>query len=179
MASTLNNVILVGAGGNIGPAVLDAFLSTPGFNVSVLTRAESTTTFPSGVRIFKTDYSESSLLSAFQGQDAVVSMVAWLALVEQTKLIDAAIKAGVRRFIPSEYGHPPENTRNEDIMPSSTYGVKKDILAYLQQKESTGLSWTAFATGAFFDWVRKSKCHPTSRLTDKLCIGTQKWISGL
>lgn len=161
MASTLNNVIIVGAGGNLGPAVLDAFLSTPGFNMSVLTRTESSTTFPSGVRVFKTDYSESSLLSAFKGQDAVVSIVPYRALAEQTKLIDAAIKAGVRRFVPSEYGHPPENIRNEDIMPSSTFGVKKDILAYLKKKESTGLSWTAFATGAFFDWVRNPSHPPT------------------
>lgn len=134
---------------------MDAFLKAPSFNVSVLTRAESSATFPSSVKVFKTDYTEASLLSAFKGQDAVVSILAFRALVEQKKLIDVAIKAGVRHFIPSEYGPSPYNTRNQDIMPT-TFKIKGETLEYLKKKENLGLSWTAIATGLFFDWVGKA-----------------------
>src|SRR3954470_17462116 len=109
MASMLRNVIIVGASGNAGPSIMDTFLNAPSFNVSVLTRAESSSTFPARVKVFETNYTEASLLSAFKGQDAVVSILAYRVLAEQRKLIDAAIKAGVRRFIPSKYGPSPYN----------------------------------------------------------------------
>jgi hypothetical protein len=38
------------------------------------------------------------------GVDAIVSVVGSLALPSQLSYIDAAIKAGVKRFIPSEFG---------------------------------------------------------------------------
>lgn len=163
MNQAMKNVIIVGASGNLGPAVLDAFLQTPSFNISVLSRAESSAVFPTGVKVHKTDYTKSSLIAAFKGQDAVVSIVPYRALAEQTKLIDAAITAGVRRFLPSEWGSSPRNTRNRDIMPSA-FSVKGDILEYLRHKESTGLRWTAIATGAFFDWVGKTESSPLTKL---------------
>ena len=53
--------------------------------------------------------SAKSLKAAFQGQDAVISLVGGTALGDQNKLIDAAIAAGVKRFLPSEYGSDTTN----------------------------------------------------------------------
>lgn len=38
------------------------------------------------------------------GQDAVVSMITITALAEQQKVANAAIAAGVKLFLPSEFG---------------------------------------------------------------------------
>lgn len=73
-------------------------------NVTALTRETSSATFPEGAKVAKTDFSMNSLTEIFKGQDAVVSMLPITALGDQGTIIEAAIAAGVKRFIPSEYG---------------------------------------------------------------------------
>lgn len=129
--------------------MLSAFLNESSFNTSVLSRQGSKSTFPSGVKIFHADYdSVSSLKDAFQGQDAVVSLVASAALGAQDKLIDAAIEAGVNRFIPSEFGSNTPDKRTRKIVP--VFETKFSIVNYLKSKEHD-ISWTSVITGAFFD----------------------------
>ena len=70
MSQEIRNVILIGAGGNLGPLILAALLLSP-FNISILSRATSKSTFPASVHVFRTDYTEASLLCAFAGQDAI------------------------------------------------------------------------------------------------------------
>ncbi|KZM18726.1 uncharacterized protein EKO05_0006568 [Ascochyta rabiei] len=149
---SIKNVIIVGAGGNLGPSVLKAFLDSS-LNTSVLSREGSSSTFPSGVKVLRANYeSIDSLTQAFKGQDAVISLVGGAALGEQTKLIDAAIAAGVKRFLPSEFGNDTENTKAQAIVPM--FKAKVAILDYLKSKEDA-ISWTAVATGPFFDWGLK------------------------
>ncbi|KAF2431557.1 NAD(P)-binding protein [Tothia fuscella] len=149
---SIKNVILIGAGGNLGPAVLDQFLISS-FTVTVLSRKESKSTFPSSVKVIKTDYSPESLAQAFKGQDAVVSIVGNEGFGQQTTIIDAAIKAGVKRFIPSEYGSDTNNDEVVKIVP--IFKGKTQIVKYLTSKESKDFSWTALITGPFFDWGLK------------------------
>ncbi len=110
-----------------------------------------------GARVHKTDYSShSSILEAFKGQDAVVSTIATAALGQQQAIVDAAVKAGVKRFIPSEFGMDTTTI---------TGGAKKILGAKiaLQEalakaaKDNEGFSWTAISTGMFFDWVCNSR----------------------
>jgi uncharacterized protein YbjT (DUF2867 family) len=69
----------------------------------VLTREASTHKFPEEVKVVKVDYTNlESLTKALKGQDALVSAVASVAVPSQRMLIDAAVKAGVKRIIPSE-----------------------------------------------------------------------------
>jgi uncharacterized protein YbjT (DUF2867 family) len=71
-----------------------------------LTRESSSNKFPSEVKIAKVDYTNlESLTAALEGQDALVSAVASLAVPSQRLLIDAAVQAGVKRIIPSEYAY--------------------------------------------------------------------------
>jgi len=150
---SIKNVIIVGAGGNLGPAVLNAFLKESSFNTSVLSRQGSKSTFPSGVKVLHADYkSVSSLKDAFQGQDAVISLVAGVALGDQNKLIDAAIEAGVKRFVPSEFGSNTSDKRIREIVP--IFEAKISTMNYLKSKERD-ISWTSVITGAFFDWGLK------------------------
>lgn len=143
------NVIIIGAGGNLGPSVLKAFLSSS-FTTSVLSREGSTSTFPSGVNVVRANYDDpESLKKALQGQDAVISLVGGNALGDQEKLIDASIAAGVKRFFPSEFGSDTPNPRAREIVPF--FAAKTGAVAYLKSKESA-ISWTSVITGAFLDW---------------------------
>ncbi|MCJ1284878.1 hypothetical protein MMC26_004215 [Xylographa opegraphella] len=151
---SLKNVIILGAGGNLGPSILAALTSDPHFTVSVLSRHSSTSTFPPGVTVHRIgdDYPEADLLAAFKGQDAVVSTLSHA--VGHKAIIDAAIKAGVKRFVPSEFG---SNTRNANVLAlmPKLFGPKVEVVDYLKEKEATGLTWSAVVTGAFFDWALK------------------------
>lgn len=71
--------------------------------MTILSRATSSAAFPTGTTVKKVDYEdEAALVEAFTGQDAVISTLTAQFVASQTKLIDAAAKAGVKRFIPSD-----------------------------------------------------------------------------
>lgn len=90
-----------------------------------------------------------SLSAALKGIDAIVSTVNHEAIENQTVLIDAAIAAGVRRFIPSEYGSCTTNPKLKDF---PMYGPMFKIKQYLQEKAEAGeLTWTVLACGAFLE----------------------------
>jgi hypothetical protein len=81
-----------------------------------------------------------------------VSTIATAALGEQQKIIDAAANAGVKRFIPSEYGI---NTQNLWGGPAKILSVKTQTVEYLRKlaAEHKAFSWTGLSTSMFFDWV--------------------------
>jgi uncharacterized protein YbjT (DUF2867 family) len=140
----------------VGRPILEELVAA-GFNVTALTRASSTSTFPEGVTVKKVDFESSdSLREAFAGQDAVVSAIATVAVGGQQPIIDAALAAGVKRYIPSEFG---VNTR---LTPGTTIGKilagKVGVVDYLKTKESSDFSWTGVSTGMFFDWVSEIQC---------------------
>lgn len=146
------NIILVGAGGNLGPAVLKVLISSNVFNITILSRQSSKSTFPSAVKVVKISdgYPSNELEAAFKGQDAVLSFVGGMGVGDQPKLIDAAAKVGVKRFFPSEYGTSLKSPKATEICPM--FQGKIDVVDYLRKKEGTGLTWTAVVTGPFFDW---------------------------
>ncbi|KAJ6286433.1 nad-binding protein [Bipolaris maydis] len=150
---SIKNVIIIGAGGNLGPSVLNAFLKESSFNTTVLSRQNSNSTFPPDVKVIHADYdSLESLQTAFKGQDAVVSLVGGMALGDQHKLIDAAIAAGVKRFLPSEFGSNTASKRAREIVP--VFEAKFATVNYLKSREAE-ISWTGIIPGAFFDWGLK------------------------
>jgi uncharacterized protein YbjT (DUF2867 family) len=144
------------ASGNLGPAILEQFIASP-FNISVISRKESEATFPSGVNVIKADYADATTLApAFKGQDAVISLVGGNALGEQNKFIDAAISAGVKRFIPSEFGSNTVNPAVAEAVP--VFAAKIGAVKYLESKEKE-ISWSSVITGPFFDWVHAAIFH--------------------
>ncbi|KAM3080830.1 hypothetical protein ACMFMG_004784 [Clarireedia jacksonii] len=150
--SSIKNVVIIGAGGHLGPSILAAFDKDPNFTVSILSRNSSTQKFPAHITIHRVsdDYPEAELLKAFKGQDAIVSTIATASANRQHAIIDAAIKAGVKRFVPSEFGSDTRNDKAMAILPQYFKG-KADTVEYLKSRESTGLTWTAFVTGCFFE----------------------------
>ncbi|GAP84435.1 hypothetical protein SAMD00023353_0702590 [Rosellinia necatrix] len=154
MASPIKNVAVVGGSGNLGREVVRELVAA-GFSVTALTRAGSSATFPAGVTAKAVDYaSEGSLTAALAGQDALVSTVATAAVAGQRPLVDAAVAAGVRRIVPSEFGI---NTRfllgDRDPIAAILRG-KVETLNYIHEKarQNPSFSWTGISTGLFFDW---------------------------
>lgn len=150
--SILKNVVIIGAGGHLGPSILNTFTADARFSVSILSRKSSQSKFPSGIKVFRVgdEYPEVDLLEAFKGQDAVVSTIQTASAATQKQIIDACIKAGVKRFIPSEFGSDVSNEKAMQILPQYFAG-KKATVDYLKEKEKSGLTWSAFVTGPFFE----------------------------
>ncbi|OOF90068.1 hypothetical protein ASPCADRAFT_135470 [Aspergillus carbonarius ITEM 5010] len=148
--TTPTKITLIGATGSIGKIILNALVSHPNFTVTILSRHSTATTFPSGITVHKTDYSPASLETLLRGQDVVISAIGVGGFTEQQKFIDAAIRAGVKRFIPSEFSSSSQDDEVLKILP--LFQQKRDVINYLKEKETDGLSWTGIATSGLFDW---------------------------
>ncbi|KAJ5702493.1 isoflavone reductase family protein [Penicillium malachiteum] len=91
------------------------------------------------------------------------------------RIIDAAIQAGVKRFIPTEYVNNTCIAAGELV---TLYAEKAKVAAYLKSKESTGLTWTAIHTGQFFDWgieIGWLDYHLEEKLVTIYDSGDKKW----
>lgn len=150
MAPSINNILVIGASGNIGPYIVAALIAA-NFNVSVLTRTGSSAVFAPGVTVHQTDYSTLSLTTAFKGMDAIISTVPWFSATLQISVIDCAMAAGVKRYIPSAFGIDDASPRVLDYVP--IIRAKVETREYLQSKEGNGLTWTSLTVGSFFDWA--------------------------
>lgn len=144
------------------------------FNVSVVVRPLSKSSFPDYVTVYTSDYTTESLTSIFTGQDAVISVIAASDVTIQKNAIDAAVAAGVKRFLPSEYGGDTSLPEIEKFTPFAK--GKKEVFSYLKSKESEGLTWTALYTGPFFDSVwrydyRTGEAANVSRSFWRLALG--------
>ncbi|KAI9736307.1 MAG: hypothetical protein M1834_001193 [Cirrosporium novae-zelandiae] len=149
--TVIKNVAIAGATGNLGPAVLNELISSRKFNITVLKRASSTGTIPASVKSIVVDYNSlDSLKNALQGQDAVVSTVGTPAFEGQKLIIDAAIAANVKRFIPSEFGSDTKLPSNQKL---PVFGGKVQVQRYLEDKARTSsITYTYVVNGAFLDW---------------------------
>ncbi|QKD57291.2 uncharacterized protein FOBCDRAFT_204257 [Fusarium oxysporum Fo47] len=136
------------ASGNLGKPTIPNFLNSQ-LNVTTLVRTASQATFPDGINVAKADFNIDSLGKVFEGKDAVTSFIPITSLDEQAVVIEAAISAGVKRFIPSEYGSDSTNPAVVAAVPF--FEAKKKYLDFLRTKENI-LSWTALITGPLFDW---------------------------
>jgi len=149
-------VALAGATGNLGPAILKALLEA-GFEVTILSRKDSASTdsLPSHPKqkIVKVDYTDvKGLTLALSGIDTLVSNLATAqALDLQKPLIDASVAAGVRRFLPSEFGSDLENPQNQAL---PVYTGKVETRKYIESVAASNPSftYTYIINIAFLDW---------------------------
>lgn len=155
--SVIKNVAIAGASGSLGAPVLDVLIKSNKFNVTVLTRADSTSTsqFPSSVTVLKVDYNSiSSLTSALQNIDAVVSCVSATALHCQDLLVDASIAAGVKRFLPSEFGSDLGHPRTK-ALPVFAQKVAMESRLEAAATQNLAFTYTLIRNGPFLDWGLK------------------------
>ncbi|RFU82039.1 oxidoreductase [Trichoderma arundinaceum] len=152
MASPYKNIAIAGASGNVGKVLVKALLDAGNFNVTALKRSSSSSTFPDKVKVIDVDFdSVDSLTAALKGQDVLLSAVGASALGdEQKRLIDASIAAGIKRFLPSEFG---SNLDNELTAKLPVFEAKVEVQNYLREKaKTTPLTYTLVYSGPFLDW---------------------------
>lgn len=153
----LTSIVLVGAAGTVGSNILNALVADPSFNITILTRPDSKSSFPSSqsnIKILRCDYDLPSLISAFQSQDAVICAIAVQAIATQTILIQAAEKAGVRRFILNEFANSPTNQIGLPEFRNFSATVTKQEMVTLVKTlaaANSNFTWSALATGNFID----------------------------
>ncbi|KAJ5346495.1 hypothetical protein N7541_008977 [Penicillium brevicompactum] len=146
----IKNVALLGKGW-LGSAVLEELLNAD-FQVTVLSRTASPEKPGATFKSLQVDYSSvDSLAEALQDQDAVVSTVGASAISAQKTVIDASIRAGVRRFIPSDFGALTTRPGAESL-PLNAIWV--EIQDYIKEKALVGeIEYTLFAVGPFLEFV--------------------------
>jgi hypothetical protein len=99
-------------------------------------------------------------VEAFKGQDAVISTTPAHNVETETAFVNAAVKAGVKCFIPSKFGSNSQNAKCVKVFPMIASKVK--VVDYLKSKEEAGLTWTVIATGTFLTcmyWARTKALH--------------------
>ena len=95
------------------------------------------------------DYtSQESLQTAVKGHDAVVSTVAGVAVAGQKPLIDAAIAAGVKHFVPADYAM---SLKSPGVRLLPPYTDVLEIEKYLRAR-SDEIPWTVVACGGFLEY---------------------------
>ncbi|KAK5045056.1 hypothetical protein LTR84_010204 [Exophiala bonariae] len=152
--ASIKKVLVIGGGGNLGPAILKALAGDSTFTVSILARRSGSSTYPAGIRVTTVDdsYPEAQLRSVFKHQDAIICALSLQSIGEQIKFIDCAVEAGVKVFVPAEFGGNKEAAGPMAGEKLPLHDTKDLVLEHLRQAESKGLSWTAVATGPFIDW---------------------------
>jgi len=118
---TYSSFAVVGAGPSIGLKIVSALLET-GASVVVLSRAPKDV--PPGAKLVIVDYTSTS--SAAQvlkehGVEVIVSALSFYALEAQGPLAQAAKDAGVKLFVPSEYGMPSEGGKEGHLLAKSNF----------------------------------------------------------
>jgi hypothetical protein len=129
---------------------------SPARHLTVLTNPSQSLSLPphvstDAVQHRKSDFSPESLQLAFAGQDLVISTMAGGDSEQQNRIIDAAVAAGVKRFIPHEFGH---DTMNRAIRRRIVkYAGRAKVVDHLQQvsKSNPDFEWAAAATGCTLD----------------------------
>ncbi|KAF5584029.1 2'-hydroxyisoflavone reductase [Fusarium subglutinans] len=137
-------IAIAGASSELAREILDRLVATGKHNITALVRKDPST-FPElpGVTWAKTDYeNKSELVDLFRGVE--------------TRLIDAAVEAGVKRFAPSEWATGAKLADSLDVM--SWYSGKIEIREYLKNLNSDRkvIEYTLFQPGGFMDYL----CHP-------------------
>ena len=129
--------------------MVDALLKTSKHKVTAITRADSTSSVPSGVTAAKVDYADqSSLVNALKGIDVLLITMAITAPPEQqTKLIEAAAEAGVPWILPNEWGIDGANHQlHKDVMLGEKVNYRNSI-------EKLGKSsWIGCCTGFWYEY---------------------------
>ncbi|KAF9649992.1 NAD(P)-binding protein [Thelephora ganbajun] len=144
---------VIGAG-NIGSFIIAELLRLKAIgtvtSITVISRSDASASHPEwvmqGAKFATINYDDrSTLLAAFEGVDVAISAVANGpgGIQSQKVLADAAKTAGVKIFVPSEFGSPSAKLEGD-------VALKAQIRNYLQE---IGLPYAILYTGPFADML--------------------------
>jgi len=153
--SEVKNILLVGGTGWLGSLVAHALLDKKVFNVKLLVRPDSIKSKAElieglkkkGAVIVEGDSENlEQATNAAKGCDTVLSLVSGATLFsgKEEILFNAAKAAGVKRFVPSQYGIDTTKAGY------ATITAEKEKL--LDKIKASGVEWTQILTGFFYEF---------------------------
>ena len=144
-------VAVAGGTGGLGLHIVEGIVETGKHEVVVLSRKPTHPVLEKlGVTIVPVSYDDpASLERALTGVHTVISTIAALTKDELTRpqlaLLDAAVKAGVKRFVPSEFG-----LRSSPESPIEGFRWKWVVAEAVRK---SGLEYTIFEVGIFTNYL--------------------------
>jgi uncharacterized protein YbjT (DUF2867 family) len=181
----VKHVALVGGTGLLGSAVVQALLAkNEQFELTLFTRSISTHKIPAKARVvtiesFDDISEESTLVRCLRGHDVLASTLNSAVALEcknqvtpflqyitsqltlcrtvEPKLVAAAIQAGVKHFMPSEYTLNVTHPAARALGKGNMLGGRASWADKLATIASSGqITYTTLVTGGFLDWGIKS-----------------------
>lgn len=147
----LKKIAIVGGSGQAGRHIVEALVASGKFILTAITREESSSTFPSAVKVRKGNYHSSDfLVTALQGQNVLIILLGGMTRNDvQSRLVGVAAQASVPWILPCEFSPDTSNPAMGDSLP--VFASKK---RYRDEIEALGRSsWIGFVTGLWFDYV--------------------------
>ncbi|KAH0526726.1 hypothetical protein TsFJ059_010012 [Trichoderma semiorbis] len=148
----IENVAIIGAGGQIGKHIAEELLKTGKHTVTAITRFGSNSGLPAGVKVVQVDYDdEQTLVDGLQGQQFLfISLAVTAPRDTQTKVIAAAAKAGVSWIMPNSYGGDFANKQLlTDIMTAPGAQASQ---AAVDTIEKAGMSWVYMSCSFWYEY---------------------------
>ncbi|KAG9314734.1 hypothetical protein JVU11DRAFT_5543 [Chiua virens] len=140
---------VAGAGPTIGARIVQALINR-GASVVALARPGSTSTQNSlcqGVKLATVDYTDVNSLTSILKEnkvEVVISALAFGALPAQRPIAEAAKEAGVKLFVPSEYGMPTEGGKDGHLV------IKSEFAEHVK---SLGIPVMRVYNGVFMEFI--------------------------
>eukprot|EP01112_Ceratiomyxa_fruticulosa_P011421 TRINITY_DN3097_c0_g1_i10.p2 TRINITY_DN3097_c0_g1~~TRINITY_DN3097_c0_g1_i10.p2 ORF type:complete len:185 (+),score=44.98 TRINITY_DN3097_c0_g1_i10:873-1427(+) len=160
-----HKVAIVGSTGNLGPSIVNALLHHK-FEVTAVTfnnpeDPKYNDLKSKGVKVVHANIDDkATLVHAFHGIDAVVSTVGGALFAKQNALVDAAIEAKVKRFIPSEFGISDQDpsVQHEALLQPKIHTIK-----HLEEAAKHGkITWKVYGLHSPFNTTRRPRTSTCS-----------------
>lgn len=137
----------------MGKYITEYLLKTGKHTITAITRAESTSTPPSGVHLAKIDYSDqASIVKALQGQEVlIITMGVTAPKDQQSKLIAAAAEAKVPWVLPNEWG---VSGANKQLSVETMTHSRADAIAQIEQLGVS--SWIGMSCSFWYEFSLKN-----------------------
>ena len=144
-------IAIAGGTGGLGRSIAESIASTQKHELIVLSRSASDPDLERlGAKIVSVSYSDpASLDHALAGVHTVISVLfardSDEFITSHLALLDAAVRAGAKRFAPSEW--------NLTILHDTTYGLYKPKAVVAEAVRKSGLEYTFFENGVFMNYL--------------------------
>ncbi|KAI0400212.1 NmrA-like family protein [Xylaria palmicola] len=153
----IKKVAIFGAAGNFGAPITSALVDA-GFAVTAVTRpgsaSASASALPPGLPVIRADYAdEDAVAAALAGQDAVVCVLGPGAVGAGRGLVDAAARAGVRRYIINDFGWGLNERSLPEFQPIGEPRKVAWDRAVEHAQKNDGFTWTGITIGNPIDWA--------------------------
>ncbi|KAK7424444.1 hypothetical protein QQX98_000409 [Neonectria punicea] len=147
----IKTVAVIGGTGDLGHVIVGQIAAAGDFHVTVVARNPSSKRLLPDVKTVSVGYeSPKSIRRALQGFDAVVNALPGHLEEIHLRILDAAIFAGVGRYIPSEFGSDHRQPAAQSI-PLSATKIKVDDVVQKAAAEGR-IEYTSLLGGLWLEW---------------------------